>query len=124
MKKWIASLVAVLFLTCFVLPQTGSTPKAGKSGSAPKSTTAEPKVMKFKGVIVSSTDDSLVAAKKANDKNPMTFSVNSTTVKPASLNNGGKVSVWYTVKDGQKVATKIEAQSATPKAAPKTTTKP
>lgn len=81
----------------------GSTP-ANKSTAA-KSNTSAPKTHTTEGSIVSATNDVLTVR---SGKKDMTFKINSTTQKPASMTPGTNVKVTYHDEGTQHIASNIE----------------
>jgi hypothetical protein len=103
----IAGVLALGALTAFAAPQG-----AAKSSSASEKTkTSAPKVSTHvvEGSVVAVSNDSLTVR---SGKKDMTFKLNSTTQKPASLAAGSQVSVNYHDEANQHLATSIEPAAA------------
>ena len=83
-----------------------STPTAKKAAPAAKSSVATHTTA---GTVKSSTDSALVITKGGKDQ---TFTVNSSTEKTGTIENGSHVTVHYTMDGKNMVATAITVQPA------------
>lgn len=105
--KRILSLTVVLafgVLSAVAAQTPGGSTSVSKSAAA-KSNTSAPKTHTTEGSIVSATNDVLTVR---SGKKDMTFKINSTTQKPASMTPGTNVKVTYHDEGTQHIASTIE----------------
>ena len=109
--KRILSLAVVLafgVLSALAAQTPGGTTSTKKPAATAKSNTSTPKTHTAEGSIVSATSDAVTVR---SGKKDMTFKIDSTTQKPASMNPGTDVKVSYHDEGTQHIASNIEVKA-------------